>query len=311
MFAALVCAACSAPPPTVAQDLPNGAELPSPSPAIAADPRAEPARPSTILAASVQAQSRDAQPRVIDFEGVLAQGGFARGRVRGGAPARVTLDEMDVPVAADGSFFVAFGRDDRMMKRLSVRYEDGTDLAQSFALADTDFPESRLPPITQKIESSPRFQARRAAELERIFAARTGRSDLDGWRQDFMRPAEGRISGVFGSQRFYGEEARSPHSGMDIAAPAGAPVIAPAAGDVVLAGGGYSFEGNLVILDHGLGLYSAFLHLTRIDVAVGDRLEQGQPLGTVGASGRATGPHLHWGLWWNGIRFDPAALTAR
>nr|WP_255536415.1 M23 family metallopeptidase [Pacificimonas pallii] len=181
-------------------------------------------------------------------------------------------------------------------------------VSRTLEIADTEFPESRLPAITQRIEASETFRKRRAEQVARIADARTRRSALTGWSERFERPAAGRTSGVFGSQRFYGGEPRSPHSGLDIAAPAGAPVRAPASGEVVLAGGGYSFEGNLVIMDHGLGLYSAFLHLSKIDVQVGDMLKTGDPVGKVGSSGRATGPHLHWGVWWDGVRFDPATL---
>ena len=115
---------------------------------------------------------------------------------------------------------------------------------------------------------------------------------------------------MFGSQRIYRGTPGSFHSGVDIAPGAGAPVVAPADGVVVLAEPPmFSLEGNLVILDHGMGLNSAFLHLASSDVAVGERVRQGQRVGTVGATGRATGPHLHWGMMWNGARIDPMLLA--
>ena len=117
---------------------------------------------------------------------------------------------------------------------------------------------------------------------------------------------------MFGSQRVYrGGVPAAYHSGIDIAAGAGAPVVAPADGVVTLAPPpAFSLEGNLVIVDHGMGLTSAFLHLSRASVRVGDRVRQGQQIGRVGATGRATGPHLHWSLVWNGARLDPQALVA-
>ncbi|MGB3721986.1 MAG: M23 family metallopeptidase [Pacificimonas sp.] len=282
-------------------------------PAITESTIAEPTVPASPASEIAVAEAAiPAAPRVIELTGAMAQGGFGRGKARGGEVAEVLLDGKAIPVAEDGRFFVAFGRDADLTTRLDVRYADGLSIGQDFELADTSFPESRLPAATTKrIEASAGFRKRRAEQVKRITASRSGRSDLTGWAETFVKPAEGRTSGVFGSQRFYGDEPRSPHSGMDIAAPKGAPVTAPASGKVALAGGGYSFEGKLVIVDHGLGLYSAFLHLSRIDVEVGDMLAKGDAIGRVGSSGRATGPHLHWGLWWDGVRFDPEAILGR
>ncbi len=298
VLAAMLIAGCSLPASGEAASEAQTSEAP---PAIAAP--MQPTQPELT--------TTEAEPRIIELTGALAQAGFGRGRVRGGAAAEVLLNGRPVPLMPDGRFFVAFGRDADLTGRIDVRYADGLTIGQEFQLADTSFPESRLPPITQSIEASADFRKRRAEEIARITEVRAARSALTGWSETFIAPASGDTSGVFGSQRFYGDEPRSPHSGMDIAAPAGAPVIAPASGRVVLAGGGYSFEGNLVIVDHGLGLYSAFLHLSRIDVNVGDMLAQGDAIGRVGSSGRATGPHLHWGLWWDGVRFDPAAILGR
>ena len=115
---------------------------------------------------------------------------------------------------------------------------------------------------------------------------------------------------MFGSQRIYRGEPGSFHTGVDVAPGAGAPVTAPADGTVVLAGPPqFSLEGNLVIVDHGMGLNSAFLHLATVAVREGQRLRRGDPIGTVGATGRATGPHLHWSMKWRDARIDPAALA--
>lgn len=241
--------------------------------------------------------------------GRLVQGGFARGRLSP-ATANLTLDGKPVSVAADGGFFIAFDRDAAASATLRATGAGALGFSLPLAIADRDFPEERLPPIHEKFESDPAFEARRADELARIRAARAGASKEQGWQERFIWPSRGRISGVFGSQRFFGNDARSPHSGTDIAPGKGAPVVAPAAGRVVLAPPPeMSLEGNLVIVDHGLGLYSAFLHLDRAAVKVGDLVKQGDSIGTVGASGRTTGPHLHWGVTWNGVRFDPATLA--
>ncbi len=274
----------------------------------------------TLMACTAAADS-DAVPAAEDvvaapgseifLDGELRQGGYARGKV----PLRTSalrLDDISVPITADGGFFIAFGRDVGREVELVATLADGCELRRVLSIADTDFPEEHLPPIHRKYEADPEFERRRAIELSRIRAAREHPSAEVGWQDDFIWPVNGRISGVFGSQRFFGQDARSPHSGTDLAAPPGTPVRAPAGGRIVLASPPlYSLEGNLVILDHGLGLYSAFLHLQSVDVKVGQNVVRGDPIGTVGSSGRATGPHLHWGLYWQGIRFDPQLLVAQ
>jgi murein DD-endopeptidase MepM/ murein hydrolase activator NlpD len=156
------------------------------------------------------------------------------------------------------------------------------------------------------------FRERRAAELAQIGAARARGSSAKGWRQAMVWPAAGRISGEFGSQRIYHGEPGAYHGGTDIAAPAGAAIRAPADGVVVLAATGQAFtlEGHLLIVDHGMGLTSAFLHCSDLVVHEGDSVVQGQLLGHVGMTGRATGPHLHWALTWRGRRLDPRLFAS-
>ena len=149
----------------------------------------------------------------------------------------------------------------------------------------------------------------RKPELDAIWDARLKDTGSTGWTQDFIWPVTGRISGRFGSQRVYRGEPGSYHSGIDIAPGNGVPYVAPADGVVVLAVEGYSLEGNLLIIDHGQGLNSAFLHSSRLYVKEGDRVRQGQHIGDVGSSGRATGPHLHWSLKWRNARLDPLLFT--
>ncbi len=168
-------------------------------------------------------------------------------------------------------------------------------------------PRSKQPP--PDAPPDPVYDARRAVELAEIAQARAGESDESGWTQAFEWPAHGRISGVYGSQRILGGVPKAPHLGLDIAAMAGAPVTAPADGTVRLAHGPFLLEGNLVMLDHGHGLVSAFLHLSRIDVREGQHVARGEAIGRVGMTGRATGPHLHWALSWKSERLDPGLLV--
>ena len=154
-----------------------------------------------------------------------------------------------------------------------------------------------------------------ASDMDRILAekkrkqkARThySRSDVD---VDFLLPVKGTQTGSFGRRRVFNGQARSPHSGMDIAASTGTPVLAPSAGTVIELGD-FFFSGNLVYIDHGQGLISMFAHLSEIDVTMGERISKGQVIGKVGATGRVTGPHLHWSLGLNGSWIDPALFFA-
>ena len=153
---------------------------------------------------------------------------------------------------------------------------------------------------------------RRAAAPSRAAATHQPR-ERDDAREDFsrgfVRPVEGgRISGVYGSQRILNGEPRSPHFGLDIAVPTGTPIVAPAAGVVSFAEPDLYLTGGTLLIDHGHGLTSSYLHMSRLDVSAGQRVEQGQVIGAVGATGRASGPHLHWGLNWFDVRLDPALL---
>jgi murein DD-endopeptidase MepM/ murein hydrolase activator NlpD len=154
---------------------------------------------------------------------------------------------------------------------------------------------------------SEEYRRRRAVELARINAARARSGDSQGWRQRFVWPVTGRLSGLFGSQRIYRGTPGSYHSGTDIATGAsGTPFVAPADGVVILAAESpFTLEGYLLMIDHGMGLNSAFLHCSQILVREGEAVRQGQLVGRIGATGRATGPHLHWSIKWRDARLDP------
>ena len=130
----------------------------------------------------------------------------------------------------------------------------------------------------------------------------------DYWRDGFILPVEGRISGEFGNQRVFNGIPKSPHSGTDIAAPEGTPIKAAGNGKVILNGKDYFYTGNMVIIDHGQGLQTIYAHMKESKVKVGDEVKKGQIIGLVGHTGRATGPHLHWGASLNNVRFRPHSL---
>jgi murein DD-endopeptidase MepM/ murein hydrolase activator NlpD len=250
------------------------------------------------------------EPADLRIDGDLRQGALARGTAPSGTLS-LSLDGRSVPLAPDGRFLLGFDRDSPATARLAARLADGREIVRILAVAPRAWRIERLGIARPSGGPTPEYQRLRDGELARIAAARARASVTTGWAQRFIWPARGRLSGVFGSQRIYrGGVPAAYHSGTDVAAGAGALVVAPADGVVTLAPPPmFSLEGNLVILDHGMGLSSAFLHLARVSVRPGQTVRQGQPIGTVGATGRATGPHLHWGMVWNGARIDPQAVA--
>lgn len=246
----------------------------------------------------------------LSITGELTQGGWARGRAPQGAT--LTFGGAPVQVAPDGRFFIAFDRDAPTSAALTARLANGRELVRTLTIAPRAWQIEHIPlgpkPGTPP---SPEFVKRRAAELARINAARAADHASGGWRQKFIWPLKGRISGRFGSQRIYNGIPGAYHSGLDIATGAsGTPFVAPADGVVILAADSpFTLEGHLLMIDHGMGLSSAFLHCSSLAVKVGDVVRQGQYLGNIGMTGRATGPHLHWSIKWREARLDPLLLT--
>ncbi len=244
------------------------------------------------------------------LEGAAVQGGRLLGTAPGGTVA-LTLGAQPVAIDAGGRFLIAFDRDAKPDALLTARLADGRVLTQSLIVAPRAWRLERINAPLRVGKSSEAFLALRRPELEAIAAARAKVTDAQGWRQTFIWPRLGRISGLFGAQRIYQGEPGSYHGGVDIAAATGEPVRAPADGVVILAAidKPFTLEGHLLMIDHGHGLNSAFLHLSRIDVKMGDHVAQGQQIGAVGATGRATGPHLHWGMKWHDARIDPLLIA--
>jgi murein DD-endopeptidase MepM/ murein hydrolase activator NlpD len=226
------------------------------------------------------------------------------------------LDGKPVPFAPDGRFIIGFGRDAGPSALLEARMQDGRLLRLPLTVNPRAWDISSLPTLPRGTSPSAAYLKIRTAEVEQIEAARAQQVTSDGWRKPFRWPAIGRISTLFGSQRIYAGQPGAYHGGLDIARRAGAPELAgtpayaPADGVVVLATDHpFSLEGNMVMIGHGYGLVSVLMHLSRIDVHTGDRVVQGQPIGLIGMTGRATGPHLHWGMTWNKERIDPLLVA--
>jgi murein DD-endopeptidase MepM/ murein hydrolase activator NlpD len=249
-----------------------------------------------------------AQAARLDIDGPLIQGGLAIGRVDPGT--RVAVGRQRVRVSADGVFLVGFGRDAPAKVRVRATFPGGATIIRTVKVAPRDYKVQRidgLPP--RHVTPTPDDLVRIRADSAAIAAARATDTDDPLFLSKFVWPVRGRVSGVFGSQRILNGEARRPHSGVDVAAPHGTPVVAAATGVVVLAHGDMYFTGKTVVIDHGHGLTSVYAHMSGISVERGRRVAKGEPIGRVGTSGRATGPHLHWGVALFKTHLDPALLV--
>jgi murein DD-endopeptidase MepM/ murein hydrolase activator NlpD len=243
------------------------------------------------------------------YQGEITQGGWIRGQVPAGT-VEAHLGERAIEFGSDGRFFAAFDRDAGPQTSLTATLAGGRRIDSPLTVAPRAWDIEHINASPTANVPSAEFTARRQPELARIAASRQVETGSEGWRQDFIWPATGRISGRFGSQRVYRGDPGSYHSGIDVAGRTGAPYVAPADGVVVLAAESpFTLEGYLLIIDHGMGLSSAFLHSSELLVREGERVTQGQTIGKIGATGRATGPHLHWGLVWRGARLDPLLFT--
>ena len=246
----------------------------------------------------------------VALQGDAIQGGLLWGTISG--VANLTFDEREVPLLPDGRFVLGLGRDMPSTARLLISAEESCE--QEITVMQRNYPLQNISGVPQQtVTPSEAHLERIRMEREKVRAAkalRLARDDgLNALQSGFRWPVTGRISGVYGSQRIYNGAPGSPHYGVDVARPEGTPVTAPAAGEVTLAEPDLFYSGGTVILDHGYGLSSSFLHLSEVSVAVGDRLQPGDLLGAIGATGRATGPHLDWRMSWFNQRIDPQLLV--
>ncbi len=256
-----------------------------------------------VLAASFAAAAED-----LRLEGPLIQGGLVIGRIDAGSS--VTFDGQPVRVSGDGHFLIGFGRDAAATGRLRVTRPDGSTIDRVLDVKRRKYPIQRidgLPPrkVTPKPEDLRRIRADGAA----IAAVRKRDTAKPYFLSGFSPPLEGRTSGVFGSQRILDGKPRSPHSGIDVAAPRGTPIGALADGIVALVHGDMFYTGMTVMIDHGHGLSSVYAHMGAVLVEKGQWIGRGEAIGRVGSSGRATGPHLHWGVSLFSVKLDPALLV--
>lgn len=240
----------------------------------------------------------------VELSGQFVQGGLVVGQA--GPGARVTLDGVAVDVAANGAFVFGFGRNAKVRAELVVTGADGVRDVRALSVAPQTYKVQRIDGLpTRKVTPKPEDVARIKADNSKIWAVRESLTPDPRFLSGFTWPVTGPISGVFGSQRILNGKPKNPHNGVDVAAPTGTPIVAPAAGVVVLVHDDMFYTGKTVMIDHGLGLTSVYAHMDTISVVDGQVIDQGAPIGTVGKTGRVTGAHLHWGLTWKGTHLDP------
>jgi murein DD-endopeptidase MepM/ murein hydrolase activator NlpD len=245
----------------------------------------------------------------LSLSGPLIQGGMIRGETEPGS--KIFLDEKPVKISENGKFVIGFHRDAKTKWILKIKFPHMAWAEQVLTVKPRTYNIERVDGLPQKtVNIPPEELARRKREGGMVRAARADQSSAMDWTQQFILPAKGRISGVYGSQRVLNGEPRFPHYGLDVAAPTGSPIWAPAAGRVVLADPDFLLEGGIVMIDHGFGITSALFHMNSVDVKTGMVVKQGDQIGTVGAKGRASGPHVDWRVNWYSVRLDPALLVA-
>ncbi|MDN3393485.1 MULTISPECIES: M23 family metallopeptidase [unclassified Pseudoalteromonas] len=243
----------------------------------------------------------------VELKGHLTQGGLVTGQLNNAKS--VSLNGKPLKLSDTGLFVFGFGRDAKPNHTLSWVDKSGKNHSQDLVITLRDYNIDKITGVAKKYVSPPKAVSERISrEAVAVRKARAVDSDLEYFLQPVLRPAEGRISGVYGSQRYFNGEPRRPHFGLDIANKTGSPVYAPISGTVVFAEPDLYYSGGTLILDHGHGVTSTYIHLSKLDVKVGDKITQGMKVAEIGATGRVTGPHLDWRFNWQGERLDPALL---
>jgi murein DD-endopeptidase MepM/ murein hydrolase activator NlpD len=267
---------------------------------------------SLFFITAAQAQSEKPQPEKparFSLAGSLEQGSLALGSAPPGS--RAALDGRPLRITEDGRFAFGFGPDQTKPSLVTVRYPEGGGDSRSFTPTLRHYEEQRINGLPQNTVTPPAaVTARIAREAETIYLAHLADTPGSDFLAGFDWPAPGIESGVFGSRRIDNGVTMSPHWGVDMAAPTGTPIHAPADGVVGLSED-YYLDGGYTLIDHGQGVSTGYLHQSKRLVRAGETVKRGQPIGHIGATGRATGPHLHWTLNWFQVKLDPASATRK
>jgi murein DD-endopeptidase MepM/ murein hydrolase activator NlpD len=239
--------------------------------------------------------------------GEVKQGGLMVGKTLG--QNTVTLNGKAITVSNNGDFTFGFSRDDKQRYQLVITSVDGDRVEKTLTPEKRSYNIQRIEGIKKSImQPNPKSVARAQQDSKQVKAARKVASSLNYFAQGFIAPIKGTITGVYGSQRVYNGVPKNPHFGLDYAGKTGDPVKAPASGTVLLWVPDMFYSGGTMIIDHGQGVSSTFLHLSNSYVKQGDKVKQGQVVAAVGKSGRATGPHLDWRINWFNVKIDPALV---
>ncbi|MGS0729320.1 M23 family metallopeptidase, partial [Shewanella sp. 0m-11] len=229
----------------------------------------------------------------VQLNGELSQGALIRAQVQPGT--QVFLNDEPVRVNERGQFAFGFAREAESEQMLKLVYPDGLTELKPLKIKKQQYKIQHVNGISKKImKPDPNAQARAAKDSKQVKAARAQFTESNAFAQSFIWPLTGRISGVYGSQRVYNGKPGTPHYGVDVAAKTGTVVMAPADGVISLSVPDMFYSGGTMIIDHGYGVSSSFLHLSKLYVKEGDTVKQGDKVAEVGSTGRSTGPHLDW-----------------
>ena len=230
-----------------------------------------------------------------EFNGSFIQGGLVIGKTK--PSHKVTINDNLLRISKKGAFLIGFGRDAPLDQKVKITSPSGDSKIYNLKIKKRSYKVSRISGLPQsKVAPNLRELAQIKRDNKKIADVRLLDSPLDGFMSKFIWPVKGRISGVFGSMRILNNMPKSPHNGVDIAAPKGTPIVAPADGIIRLTDNDMFLAGKTIIIDHGHGLSSIYIHLEKIIVSLNQNIEKGEIIGHLGMTGRATGPHLHWGL---------------
>ncbi|SEQ00942.1 Murein DD-endopeptidase MepM and murein hydrolase activator NlpD, contain LysM domain [Solimonas aquatica] len=254
------------------------------------------------------AAAQPSLPEPVQLRGDWQQSALLLGQAPAGT--QVWFESRKLRVSPSGAFVFGLDRDAPAQALLRVQLPGQAAQDYRFDVERREYDIQRIEGLPPKFVSPPpEVQARIKAEQQKLGAARARDSEIDGFAQSFAWPATGRISGVFGSQRILNGTPKQPHYGLDVAVPIGTEVRAPADGVIALAETDLYFTGGTLVIDHGHGLNSIMVHLSRLIAQPGQRVKQGELVALSGMTGRATGPHLHWGVYWFNTRLDPQRLV--
>lgn len=259
-----------------------------------------------FLYSSLYASIAVAQP-IIELSGEVKQGGLVVGRTK--PSNKVTLNNKALAVSNNGDYVFGFSRDDITNYQLVITQPDGSRLTKALSPLKREYKLQRIEGIKKSImQPDPEAIARSQLDSKKIKTARKIVSNITSFANGFIPPIKGTITGVYGSQRIYNGVPKRPHFGLDYAGKIGDPIKAPAAGKVLLWVPDMFYSGGTMIIDHGQGVSSTFLHLSDSYVKKGDVVKQGDIIAAVGNSGRVTGPHLDWRINWFDVKIDPALV---